>query len=89
VVTVAVLRSFHLTREEPDIMLRARSQNATLQRGQNAKCRPSAVTAHDAIRAAKVFKSSMTTAETGVTVVRAIARLRQLVVNYRAIPAIR
>jgi hypothetical protein len=91
---------FRLTREEAEAVLRSRSQNATLKpgpslRSQNATSKigrggrrylPYAFTEHGAIQAANVVNST-TAAEMGVAVVRAFVRLRQLVVNHKAIAA--
>jgi hypothetical protein len=77
---------FRLTRQEAATVLRSRSQNATLKRGQNVKYLSFAFTEHGAIQAAKVIEST-TAAEMGVAIVRAFARIRQLVVNNKAIAA--
>ena len=64
----------------------SRSQNATLKRGQNIKYRPYAFTEHGAIQAANILNSEAAT-DMSVHVVRAFVRLRQLVVNHKAIAA--
>ena len=73
-----------LTREETEAVRRSRSQNAILKRGQNIKHLPYAFTEHGIIQTACVIKS--TVAELmGIAVVRAFARLRQLLVNHKAL----
>jgi hypothetical protein len=75
---------FQLTREEAEAVRRSRSQNATLKRGQHIKHLPYAFTEHGTIQAANVIKS--TAAELmGIAVVRAFARLRQMLVNHKAL----
>ena len=77
---------FQLTPEEAEAVRRSSSQNATLQRGRNIKHLPHAFTGHGIIQAANVIKS--TAAELmGIAVVRAFARLRQLLVNHKALAA--
>jgi ORF6N domain len=48
---------FQLTRKEADSLLRSRSQNVTLKRGQNIKYLPYAFAEHDALQAANVLRS--------------------------------
>ena len=74
---------FQLDRQE---VVRSRSQNATLKRGQNVKHLPFAFTEHGAIQAANVLNSDAA-AEMSVHVVRAFVRLRQLMVNHKALSA--
>ena len=64
----------------------SRSQNATLKRGQNIKYLPLAFTEHGAIQAANVLNSAAAV-EMSVHVVRAFVRLRQLMVNHKALSA--
>src|SRR5947209_3434023 len=48
---------FQLTPNEMDAVLRSRSQNVILKRGQNIKYRPFAFTEHGAVMAANVLNS--------------------------------
>ena len=77
---------FQLSREEARDLAALRSQNATLKRGEHIKHLPYAFTEHGAIQAANVLNSAAA-AEMSVHVVRAFVRLRQLVVNHKAIAA--
>jgi hypothetical protein len=91
---------FQLTREEMDAIRRAqqqdpalkghavnRSQNATgSQRHRDPRFLPYAFTEHGAIQAANVLNSETATTMS-VAVVRAFVRLRQLVVNHKALAA--
>ena len=77
------LRSQNATSNMP---VPSRSQNATLKRGQNIKYLPYAFTEHGAIQAANILNSDAAT-DMSVHVVRAFVRLRQLVVNHKAIAA--
>jgi hypothetical protein len=77
---------FQLTRAEARELGRLRSQNATLKRGEHIKHLPFAFTEHGAIMAANVISSARAVAMS-VVVVRAFVRLRQLVVNHKAIAA--
>ncbi len=74
---------FQLDRHE---FVQSRSQNATLKRGQNLKYAPYAFTEHGAIQAANVLNSDAAV-EMSVHVVRAFVRLRQLMVNHKALSA--
>ena len=64
----------------------SRSQNATLKRGHNVKYLPYAFTEHGAIQAANVLNGNAAV-EMSVHVVRAFVRLRQLMVNHKALSA--
>lgn len=92
---------FRLTGDEAETVEALRSQNATLKRGENLRSQfatssrvghggrrflPYAFTEHGAIQAANVLNSAAA-AEMSVHVVRAFIRLRQLVVNHKAIAA--
>jgi len=92
---------FQLEREEARTLAALRSQKATLKRGGNLRSQfatsrrgghggrrffPYAFTEHGAIQAANVLNSAAA-AEMSVHVVRAFVRLRQLVVNHKAIAA--
>ncbi len=92
---------FRLTGEEAEAVSASRSQNATLKPGKNLRSQnatssqtshggrrflPYAFTEHGAIQAANVLNSAAA-AEMSVHVVRAFIRLRQLVVNHKAIAA--
>ncbi|MFT3830139.1 MAG: ORF6N domain-containing protein [Opitutaceae bacterium] len=92
---------FRLNREEARGLAPLRSQNATLMQGENLRSQfatssqgehggrrslPYAFTEHGAIQAANVLNSAAA-AEMSVHVVRAFVRLRQLVVNHKAIAA--
>lgn len=74
---------FQLERQE---VVRSRSQNATLKRGHNVKYLPYAFTEHGAIQAANVLNSDAAV-EMSVHVVRAFVRLRQLMINHKALSA--
>lgn len=80
--------AFELTFAEGDELRRSRSQTVTLNpgRGGNLKYAPLAFTEHGAIQAANVLRSD-TAVQMSVEVVRAFVRLRQLVVNHKAISA--
>jgi hypothetical protein len=68
---------FRLDREELAVLLRSRSQSATLKRGQNIKYLPYAFTEHGAIMAANVLNSPQAV-RMSVFVVRAFIRMRQV-----------
>lgn len=78
--------AFELSLEEGESIRRSRSQSVTLKtaRGGNLKYAPLAFTEHGAIQAANVLRSD-TAIQMSVEVVRAFVRLRQLVVNHKAI----
>ena len=80
--------AFELTFAEGDDLRRSRSQTVTLNlgRGGNLKYAPLPFTEHGAIQAANVLRSD-TAVQMSVEVVRAFVRLRQLVVNHKAISA--
>lgn len=77
---------FQLAGNEATQVFASRSQNAILNRGQNVKYLPFAFTEHGAIQAANILSSDAAT-EMSVHVVRAFVRLRQLMVNHRALSA--
>jgi hypothetical protein len=67
--------AFRLSRREVAELLRSRSQNVTLKRGDNIKYAPLAFTEHGAVMAATILKSDRAAAMS-VYVVRAFLRLR-------------
>ena len=71
-----------LTEQEAATLLRSRSQNATLKRGQNIKYLPHVFTEHGAIMAATVLNSE-TAVEMSVAIVRAFVQLRELLATHR------
>jgi len=73
---------FRLKAGEAESLLRSRSQNATLKRGQNIKYLPHAFTQHGAIMAATVL-NSQTAVEMSVAIVRAFVELRELLATHR------
>ena len=77
---------FQLTREEAQALVRLRSQNATLKRGQHIKHLPYAFTEHGAIQVANVLNSDAAI-EMGVHVVRAFVQLRQWLGTQKAFVA--
>lgn len=77
---------FRLTAEEATGLLRSRSQNATMKRGQNLKYLPYAFTEHGAIMAATVLNSE-TAVEMSVAIVRAFVQLRELLATHRELAA--
>lgn len=68
---------FRLTRDEAEALVRSRSQNATLKRGQNIKFLPYAFTENGAVMAANVLNSEQAV-RMSVFVVRAFVRMREL-----------
>jgi hypothetical protein len=77
---------FQHTRDEAEAARRSRSQFATLKQGQNIKHLPYAFTEHGAIQAANVVRS-LAAELMGIAVVLAFARLRQLLINHKALAA--
>lgn len=90
---------FRLTREEAETIQRSRSQNTAIptasNRSQNAtgsqkhrdpRFLPYAFTEHGAVQAANILNSDAAT-DMSVQVVRAFIRLRQLIVNHKALSA--
>lgn len=73
---------FQLNEPEATTLLRSRSQNATLKRGQNIKYLPYVFTEHGAIMAATVLNSE-TAVEMSVAIVRAFVQLRELLATHR------
>ena len=71
-----------LTEQEAATLLRSRSQNATMKRGQNIKYLPYVFTEHGAIMAATVLNSE-TAVEMSVAIVRAFVQLRELLATHR------
>lgn len=68
---------FRLSDEEAGALVRSRSQNATLKRGQNFKFLPFAFTENGAVMAANVLNSPQAV-RMSVFVVRAFIRMREL-----------
>jgi len=75
---------FQLTMDEAAALLASRSQNATLNRGQNVKYRPYAFTEHGAVMLASVLNSP-TAVQASIQVVRAFIRLREMLAAHRAL----
>ena len=73
---------FQLNTDEAAVLLRSRSQNATLKRGHNIKYLPYVFTEHGAIMAATVLNSE-TAVEMSVAIVRAFVQLRELLATHR------
>ncbi len=71
---------FQLTAEEARELLRSRSQNVTLKRGQNIKYLPRAFTEHGALMAATVLNSP-TAIRMSVEIISAFVRLRQMALS--------
>ena len=71
---------FTLTQEEATELLRSRSQNATLKRGQNIKYLPRVFTEHGALMAANVLNSPQAVMMS-VAVVKAFIKLRHLALS--------
>ncbi|MFZ1218489.1 MAG: ORF6N domain-containing protein [Chthoniobacterales bacterium] len=67
---------FRLTRDEAEGVLRSRSQNVTLKRGQNIKYLPYVFTEYGALMAANILNSPRAV-EMSIFVVRAFARMRE------------
>lgn len=70
---------FKLTQSEANVILRSRSQSATLKRGQNVKYLPFVFTEHGAVMLASVLNSPAAVSAS-IQVVRAFVRLRELIV---------
>lgn len=68
---------FRLSRDEAEALVRSRSQNATLKRGQNIKFLPYVFTENGAVMAANVLNSPQAV-RMSVFVVRAFIRMREL-----------
>jgi len=68
---------FRLTRAEAEVVLRSRSQFATLKRGSNVKYLPYALTEFGAIMAANILNSPQAV-RMSVFVVRAFVQMREL-----------
>jgi hypothetical protein len=78
---------FRLTQQEAGTVIRLRSQNATSKIGRGGRrYLPCAFTEHGAIQAANILNSDAATTMS-VQVVRAFVRLRQLLVNHKALAA--
>lgn len=75
---------FRLSRKEAESVVSSRSQFATLKRGQNIKFMPYAFTETGAIMAASVLNSPQAV-RMSVFVVRAFVRIRELLVNHKAL----
>jgi phage regulator Rha-like protein len=73
---------FQLSPEETDMLMRSRSQFATLKRGQNIKYQPFAFTEHGAIMAASGLNSAHAI-EMSIFVVRAFVRLREVLAGHK------
>lgn len=69
---------FRINPSEVQVVLRSRSQFATLKRGQNLKYRPYAFTEHGAVMAANVLNSS-DAVRMSVFVVRAFIQMRETI----------
>src|SRR5207237_3158397 len=67
---------FQLTRKENDSVLRSRSQNVTLKRGQNIKYLPYAFTEYGALMAANILNSARAV-QMSIFVVRAFSKMRE------------
>ena len=75
---------FQLTKEEAEAWVSLRSQFATLKKGQHSKYLPYAFTEHGAIMAATVLNSPKAI-EMSVFVVRAFIKMRETLVNNKAL----
>jgi phage regulator Rha-like protein len=73
---------FQLTRKEADSVLRSRSQNVTLKRGQNIKYLPYAFTEYGALMAANILNSARAV-QMSIFVVRAFAKMRETLLSTR------
>src|SRR5262249_19027070 len=71
---------FKLTAKEADLVVRSRSQNVILKRGQNVKYLPYAFTEYGAVMAANVLNSERAVAMS-VYVVRAFVKLREVLAS--------
>jgi hypothetical protein len=72
--------AFQLNLAETVVVMRSRSQNATLKRGQNIKYRPYAFTDYGVIQAANVLNSDAATAMS-IYVVRSFMQMREELVT--------
>lgn len=72
---------FRLTPSEANVLLRSRSQSATLKRGQNIKYLPFVFTEHGAVMLATVLSAPIAVAAS-LRVVRAFVRLRELLAEH-------
>lgn len=90
---------FQLTKEEVELVLRSRSQFATLnggedsrsqtatsKRGQNIKYLPYAFTEHGAVQLSNILRSPRAI-EMGIAVVRAFVQLRALMTDHKTLRA--
>lgn len=75
---------FQLSKKESSDL--SRSQSVTLKRGQNIKFLPYAFTEYGAIQAANVVNSKIAT-QASIAVVRAFARLREMVSAHKELAA--
>jgi hypothetical protein len=73
--------AFRLTLGEAKEIRRSRSQNATLNRGENTKYAPYVFTEHGAIMLASVL-SSKTAVQASIYVVRAFVQMRAAILGY-------
>ena len=78
------LIKFQLSKKESSDL--SRSQSVTLKRGQNIKFLPYAFTEYGAIQAANVVNSKIAT-QASIAVVRAFARLREMVSAHKELAA--
>ena len=76
--------AFQLNVAETVEVMRSRSQNAALKRGQNSKYRPYVFTDYGAIQAANVLNGPAATAMS-IYVVRSFAQMRETLLNSTAI----
>ena len=77
---------FRLSNEEAKAVVRSRSQNATLKRGQNIKFLPYVFTENGAVMAANVLNSPQAV-RMSVFVVRAFVRMRELLIGSKELAA--
>lgn len=77
---------FQLTRNEAEVVMRSRSQNATLKRGQNIKFLPYVFTENGAVMAANVLNSPPAV-RMSVFVVRAFIRMHELLTGSKELAA--
>ena len=77
---------FQLTRDEAEVVMRSRSQNATLKRGQNIKFLPYVFTENGAVMAANVLNSPPAV-RMSVFVVRAFIRMHELLTGSKELAA--
>ena len=73
---------FRLSIPEADIIIRSRSQIATLKKGQNIKYAPLVFTEHGAVMLASVLNSKIAV-EASIKVVRAFVRLRSVLAAHK------